>query len=136
MVEFVNESSGPEQIDEMSIKRFARVLDQIGSRGPVLTDACVRAIGHLALRWRSRVWLGIAIDRPCIALDAPDGAIRKLRARLSDLSMAPDAPLQMRGLPLEREWEQIRQELELFSQGLDQESVNLCRQLSERHPYS
>jgi len=62
----------------------------------------------------------------CIALLSSDHAIQELEERIAHLSRAPHSGPLARSLLLEHERDLIRQELEGFSRGLDQEAVSLC----------
>lgn len=129
MVELVYEAGHFLEIAETSIERFARALDLIGSRGALLTDACTRAITLMAREGRMPLRVGIATDYSCIALVAPAEAMRSLRASRLDASAMPDSFRRPPSSSLGRGWEEIRRELESFTQGLDEESVSLCRNL-------
>ena len=121
MVEFIHTGRHPINLTEASIERVARALNVIGARGSVLTDACACAISLSASEREVPIEIKIAIDHPCIALNSTDGAIRQLHGRMLNQRAVANAE--------GREWAHVRQELESFCNGLDQESVKLCRKV-------
>ena len=134
VVELIHYICGEGEIAEEHINQLVQRLDQIGSKGSVLTNAWVRTISQWAMRYHPNAKVDIQFQDSCSAFSEPDDAIHEFREKMAMHSHGQNATIHTNSRSFVNQWDSVRQGMESFSQGLDQESLTLCRQLEMSCP--